>query len=388
MTALQGFRVVELAEGVAGEYCGKLLSDFGAEVIKIERPGSGSPTRSMAPLIGEGIENSGLFAYLNTNKKSVALDIGTRSGADLIAKLIASADVVIDDHDTAWQERFGLTPGEVETKYPSVVFCAITPFGQGAPAEWANAKSINIFHASGWGFHTPSAPDRSKPPLKGPGRFLCDYEGALDAALCIVSSLYWRKHSGQGQAIDVSQFEVMVSRTDCVLGRMIAGEVDVPNDRAAYDMGGPHGFFRCKNGFIYLTLINRNHWKGLRALLGDPEWMKDFEENWLEFNATAELVAKCRINFAEWIATADKDEVAERAQKLSVPLVPVNNAADLHRSPQFAHREFFQRLNHPVLGEALYPTVSYKLSATPVKLLTPAPQLGQHTADIVERAKG
>jgi crotonobetainyl-CoA:carnitine CoA-transferase CaiB-like acyl-CoA transferase len=174
MTALRGFRVVELAEGVSGEYCGKLLSDFGAEIIKIERPDSGSPTRAMTLHTEGGVESSGLFAYLNTNKKSVVLDIGTESGAGLIAKLIASADVVIDDHNADWQQRFGLTPDEVEAKYPSVVFCSITPFGQGAPREWANAKSINVFHASGWGYHTPSAPDRSKPPLKGPGRFVFD----------------------------------------------------------------------------------------------------------------------------------------------------------------------------------------------------------------------
>jgi crotonobetainyl-CoA:carnitine CoA-transferase CaiB-like acyl-CoA transferase len=200
-----------------------------------------------------------------------------------------------------------------------------------------------------------------------------------------VSSLYWRKQSGQGQAIDVSQFEVMVSRTDCVVGRMISGEVEVTNDRGAYDMGGPHGFFPCKNGFVYITMMNRNHWKGLRTLLGDPEWMRRFDENWLEFNAIPELVAECRARFAEWVLTEDKDDVAERAQRLNVPLVPVNNAADLQRSPQFAFREYFQRLKHPVLGEALYPTVPYKLSATPAKLVTSAPALGQHTADVLDR---
>jgi crotonobetainyl-CoA:carnitine CoA-transferase CaiB-like acyl-CoA transferase len=387
MTALQGFRVVELAEGVAGEYCGKLLSDFGAEVIKIERPGSGSPTRAMAPLTGEGVENSGLFAYLNTNKKSVALDIATGHGAALTAKLIAAADVVIDDHDAAWQGRFGLTSDEVEKKYPYVVFCAITPFGRNAPSEWANAKSLNVFHASGWGYHTPSAPDRSMPPLKGPGRFICDYESALDAALCIVASIYWRKRSGKGQSIDVSQLEVMVSRADCVVGRMIAGEVEVSEDRASYDMGGPHGIFRCKNGFVYVTLMNRQHWKGLGNLLGDPEWMKGFDENWLEFNATPDLVAECRARFAEWVSTADKDEISEKAQRLNVPLVPVNNAADLQRSPQFAYREFFQRLKHPALGEIVYPTVPYKLSVTPAKLMTPAPQLDAHRAEILAQQK-
>ncbi|MGB8366683.1 MAG: CoA transferase [Rhizomicrobium sp.] len=385
MTVLQGFRIVELAEGVAGEYCGKLLADFGAELIKVERPGCGSPTRSMAPIVGRDaeVENSGLFAYLNTNKKSVALDLASKTGVDDLHKLLSSADAVIDDHDQGWLKSVRLAPDEIERDYPSMVFCSITPFGRGAPSDWRNAKSINIFNASGWGYHTPSSSDRSKPPLKGPGRFLVDYEAALDAAICVVSSLYWRRRSKQGQFIDVSQLEVMASRADIVLGRMIAGDDPANNERTAYDGGGPHAFFPCNDGTVYLYMTTKKHWAGLRTLMGDPEWATHFAEDWLEFGATASAVAACRAGFAAWVRSMNKDEVSEKAQRLGVPLVSVNDASDLHRSPQFLFREFFQRLNHPVLGEALYPTVPYKLSATPAKLTNPAPLLGQHTAAVL-----
>ncbi|TAK98460.1 MAG: CoA transferase [Rhodospirillaceae bacterium] len=386
MTALRGFRVVEIAEGVAGEYCGKLLADFGAELIKVERPGTGSPTRSMAPIVGSdaGPENSGLFAYLNTNKKSVVLDLASKAGLDTLHKLIATADVVIDDHDEDWLKNVGLTPAQAEHDHPSVIFCSITPFGHGAPAAWRNAKSINVFNASGWGYHSPTAADPSKPPLKGAGRFMADYEGAIDAALCIVSSLYWRTHSNQGQFVDISQMEVLVSRADCVVGRMITGEAEANDLRTAYDMGGPHGFFRCADGFVYLMVTNRKHWLGLCKLMGNPEWSKSFDENWLEFGATLEKVVEFRKHFAAWLLAAKKDEVSETAQRLDVPLVPVNNATDVQRSPQFVFREYFQRVTHPVLGEALYPTVPYKMSATPVKITSPAPLLGAHTATILD----
>src|ERR1700736_6561571 len=153
MSALTGIRVVELAESVAGEYCGKLLADFGAEVIKVEAPGRGSRTR--ASFSGTpGL----LFAYLNTNKRSVALDVAQD---DRVHEIIGAADAVIEDRATDWSER-----------HPGVVFCSITPFGQGAAAEFDNAKSINVFHASGWGYHTPSHADPALPPLQGPGRFL------------------------------------------------------------------------------------------------------------------------------------------------------------------------------------------------------------------------
>ena len=122
MSALCGIRIVELAESVAAEYCGKPLSDFGADVIKIERRGRGSPTRAMAPLVGEGsgTERSGLFAYLNTNKKSVVLDVA--HDHDTLDALIATAHAVIDDH---------ASPTDLPSRHCDVVFCSITPFGKG-----------------------------------------------------------------------------------------------------------------------------------------------------------------------------------------------------------------------------------------------------------------
>ena len=192
MSALKRIRIVELAEAVAGEYCGKLLADFGADVVKIERPETGSPTRSMAPIVrGDvGCEGSALFAYLNTNKHSVALDVTSPDGIATLHRIVATADAVIDDHAPPWAQAIGMSGAELRHRYPSVVFCSITPYGQGAPPEFRNTKSINVFHSSGWGYHTPSHADPAKPPLKGPGRFLADYEAGLDAALCVASSLF------------------------------------------------------------------------------------------------------------------------------------------------------------------------------------------------------
>jgi crotonobetainyl-CoA:carnitine CoA-transferase CaiB-like acyl-CoA transferase len=388
MSALRGFRIVELAESAAGEYCGKLLADFGAELIKVERPGEGSPTRAMAPFArnAEGPENSGLFAYLNTNKQSVTLDLDGPAGRASLQSLIASADVVIDDHDEDWLRHLGLSPEDAQRAHPSVIFCSITPFGHGAPREWWNAKSLNVFHRSGWGYHTPTEADCSKPPLKGPGRFLVDYEGALDAALCIVSSLFWRGRGGQGQFIDIAQQDVMASRADIVLGRMLAGNDAASAARTDYDGGGPHAYYRCNDGHVFLYMTSRKHWRGLCTLLGEPEWIMRFDQDWLEFGATPEAIAEFRPQFAAWIWNLNKDDVSEKAQRLGVPLVPVNSASDLQRSPQFAFRRFFQSLKHPVLGEALYPTVPYGLSASPAALATPAPLLGAHTQEILGRA--
>jgi crotonobetainyl-CoA:carnitine CoA-transferase CaiB-like acyl-CoA transferase len=374
MSALTGFRVVELAESVAGEYCGKLLADFGAEVIKIEAPLCGSPTRAMAPILGVGCEASALFAYLNTNKKSVVLDVTSAADVERLHMLIGTADAVIEDRATDWSER-----------HPDVVVCSITPFGQGAPAEFENAKSINVFHASGWGYHTPSHADPAQPPLQGPGRFLADYEAGLEAALCVASSLFGRLHTGQGEFIDISQHAVLVSRADCIVGRFITGEVPAEGERGDYDQQGPAAFFRCADGFVYLYMTSRAHWLGVKALMGYPEWLDAFDDDWLEFSVTPEKVAAFQRGFAVWVADLAKETAADQAQRLGVPLVPVNGAADLHQSPQYRHRGFFQQVSHPVLGDAAYPTVPYTLSASPAEITTAAPTLGQHTAAVLDR---
>jgi crotonobetainyl-CoA:carnitine CoA-transferase CaiB-like acyl-CoA transferase len=265
-----------------------------------------------------------------------------------------------------------------------VVFCSITPYGGGAPPEFQNAKSFNVFNSSGWGYHTPSHADPAKPPLKGPGRFLADYEAGLDAALCLAASLFWHLHSGRGEFIDVSQQAVLASRADCVLGRFITGEVAPENTRDDYDQQGPASFFACADGFVYLYMTSRNHWMGLKKLMGQPEWLDAFDDDWLEFSVTPEKVVTFQNGFAKWVAGLTKDAAAEEAQRMGVPLVPVKSAADLKNSPQYHHRGFFQHVTHPVLGTAAYPTVPYLMSASPARITSAAPTLGQHTAEIAD----
>lgn len=381
MHALGAFKILELAEGVSGEYCGKLLGDFGAEIIKIEKPGTGSPTRRLAPLSNKGasLEHSGLFAYLNTNKSSVALDITSAAGAEALRQLLSRVDVVIDDHAPGWLKSIGLDPDTFQAAYPKLVVCSITAYGQEPSEDRIYAEDLNVFHASGWGFHTPSGAAEDTPPLNGPGRFLPSYEAAIDAALCISACLYERERSGQGQFIDIAKQAVLTSRIDYVLGQMVAGDMDVTPARTGLDLFGPAGIFYARDGFVYIWISTPTHWGALRTLLGDPAWMREFPERWLEWECTPERVALCRHYLSEWLKTEFKNEVSEKAQKAGLTLVPVNSAQDLQASPQYQHRKFFQKATHPVLGRIAYPGVPYKMSATPAAIRTPAPLLGQHT---------
>lgn len=379
MSALSGIRILELAEDVSGEYCGKLLGDFGAEVLKLERPGTGSPNRHRGPYAAQGGtgENSGLFAYLNTNKRSCTLELTQPAGRALLHRLLERVDVVIDDHPSGWLAAAGLDPAAFQGHWPRLILCSITAFGQTPPDDRLHAEDLTVFHASGWGYHTPSQADERRPPLKGPGRFLPSYEAALDAALCIVAALYDREATGAGRFIDVSRQQVLASRIDYVLGQMVAGDMDVSTRRTAFDLFGPASIFACRDGFAYIWMSTPSHWEALAKLLDHPQWMQAFPDRWLERECTAERVAEVRRHIGAWLLTQNKHEAAHKAQELGLTLVAVNNPSDLEASPQYRHRGFFSPLNHPAQGPTRYPTVPYKLSLTPAKLHSPAPRLGE-----------
>jgi crotonobetainyl-CoA:carnitine CoA-transferase CaiB-like acyl-CoA transferase len=201
--------------------------------------------------------------------------------------------------------------------------------------------------------------------------------------MCIVAALYEREVSRHGRFIDISKQEVLASRVDYVLGQMVAGDMEVSARRTAFDLSGPAGIFPCRDGYAYIWMSAPAHWDALGKLLGHPAWMSSFPDRWLELECTPERVTQCRQHVAEWLRTQEKHEAAAAAQKLGLTLVAVNDARDLQSSPQYAFRNFFTEVSHPVLGTALYPTVPYKLSATPAKIETPAPLLGQHTADVL-----
>lgn len=381
MNALSGIRVVDLSERPAGEYCARLLADFGAEVVKIERPGEGSPTRRLGPFAPAGGESI-LFSYLNSNKSSLELDLDTEPGIREMHSLLAHVDIVIDDHPGPWLRARGLDGDAAASDYPALVLCQITPYGSGAPDQWLPAQSLNVFHQSGWGYHTPGDAAPDQPPLQAAGRFLVEYEAGLDAALCAAAALLRQLETGCGEFIDLAEREVMISRADTVLGRNLAGEEAPSDQRDAFEMGGPAASFACRDGYLFLFMTTAHHWRALGELMGHPAWMQDFPENWLEFGLSDERIARFRENFARWIADKDKEETYQAAQQLGIPFAPLNHAEDVLASVQFRHRGFFQPLQLSGGREVGFPAAPYRMSATPVEIRYDAPKRGELRCDI------
>lgn len=376
--ALNGLRIIELAESVAGEYCGKLLAALGADVIKVERPTTGSPTRTLAPH-APGVaapESSAMFAYLNLGKSSISLDLERESAA--LATLLAGADGLIDDHNQGWLERLGVDPSMLANDLPYLVVSSITPFGYGAADAPNNVVDMSLFHASGWGYHTPSASDPQRPPLSGPGPHLASFEAGLDAALAMTAGLLSLEQVGQGQFIDVSMQAVLVSRNDYVIAQMVAGDMPVGDDRHAFDLSGPAGIFECRQGFVYLWMSSPQHWQALGELMGQPAWMLEFPERWLEQACTPERVTLCRQHLSAWLRGEDRNDISAKAQSLGLTMVPVNDPADLVASEQYQHRGYFQHSEHIALTSDRVPGHPFQLSTTPVVSGGRAPLLGQH----------
>jgi crotonobetainyl-CoA:carnitine CoA-transferase CaiB-like acyl-CoA transferase len=378
MGALQGLRVVELAEHVSGEYCGRLLAALGADVVKIE-PLAGSKTRQLAPFATsssdvDNVERSAFSAYLNAGKQSVCVDI--ESSPEIVHALLENADIVIDDHEPGWLGALNLSPETRGTHYPELVVCSITPFGYTAPP--AATTELTIFHASGWGYHTPSGANADLPPLSGAGRFMVAYEAGIDAALTAAAAAVARNQHLEGQFIDISMQAVMVSRNDYVVAQMVAGELPVGDDRHAFDLAGPAGIFACATGFVYIWMSSPQHWQALGELMDHPSWMEDFPPRWLELECTAERVAECRKHLGAWLAQKEPNGVSASAQHLGLTMVPVNAPADLIESEQYAFRQFFTAIDHPALTTTYAPGEPFRLSKTPVSQKRVAPRLGAH----------
>ena len=204
-SALAGIRAIELAQGVAGPYCGKLLADAGAEVIKVEPPEAGDHSRNLGPFPDDipDREKSGLYLHLNTNKKSVSLDVGTASGRTILKRLLAKADILIESFPPGHMAGLGLGYDDLKEELPNLIYCSVTPFGQTGPYRDYQANNVALMALCGL-MYVSGDPDRE--PL-ATGGYPADYFAALDAWVAILAALAFREREGGGQHIDVSMLE-------------------------------------------------------------------------------------------------------------------------------------------------------------------------------------
>jgi crotonobetainyl-CoA:carnitine CoA-transferase CaiB-like acyl-CoA transferase len=379
-------RIIELADFIAGPYCGKLLADFGADVIKIERPGRGDDARFAGPFKDDvpNPEASGTFLYLNTDKRSVELDIETEHGRDLLRELLRTADVLIEDKMPGELEKLGLGYDELHELNPNLVVTSITPFGQVGPYKNYKAYHLNLYHASGQGYMLPMwAINLDVPPCQGPG-YLGLFDGGMAGATATLAALFWRDAGGTGQHIDVSIQHAMMTLERSQLRRFVDAGVS-PNRTGKGRL--LESLVECSDGeFAVVILSSQQQWEGLWRAMGEPLW--GMEPPFDTQQGRSDNYAELRERLNAWARTVTQDELFHSIQREGSAAAPILTAEGVFKLEQFRGRGHFVTIDHPVAGPLEYIAQPTRPSNVDLPPKRPAPLLGEHTDEVLAGLSG
>jgi crotonobetainyl-CoA:carnitine CoA-transferase CaiB-like acyl-CoA transferase len=351
------------------------MADLGAEVIKIEPPAVGDAMRARGPFVHDSPdpELSGLFLHLNTNKLGVTLDINTATGRDILSKMLAESDVLVEDGPPGAMQALGFSYDDLEPVNPRLVMTSITPFGQTGPYRDYKAYEINSCHAGGEGYLLPLHSDRPDSEPVKPGGIVGDSICGLSACLATLSATFLAAATGIGQHIDVSKQDVLMSLVQnhvCTFANL--GELHT-RVRTGFLLVLP---LECKDGHIMITIVTDREWHGLLETMGNPPWASD--ERFASWAGRHWWSPEINPKIQEWARQFGKEELFHRLQKNNVAAVPVATAEDLAKSSQLRERGFFTDIDHPHAGPVTYPTAAYRSATTPWMGIRSAPLLGQH----------
>ncbi len=377
--ALSGVRVLDLTHYVAGPYCTKILADYGADVIKVERPSLGDGARGMGPFPDDKPhpESSGLFLYLNTNKKSITLNLKSVTGVGILKELVKQADVVVENFSPRVMPGLGLDYETLKKISPSLVMVSISNFGQTGPYRDCRATDLTIWGLSGI-LYELGEPDRE--PLKM-GSNVAEYVAGVYGALAALSALYHRDETGVGQHVDVSMLEAFhTMQPSMTLVFSMAGFI-----RKRAGIHFPWGILPCEDGYVGFYLPTQTHWESLCTLLGMPELRDkpEYETPMMREERRDEITSI----IVSWLRGKRMEDVFHAAQELRLPLTVVPNTEQIFDMPQHKARGYFVDIDHPVVGKLTYPGAPFKLGETPWQARR-APVLGEHNEEVYSRRLG
>jgi CoA:oxalate CoA-transferase len=381
--ALSGVKVLDLSWHITGPYCTKLLADYGADVIKVERPGKGDPTRTMGPFFKDdpNPEKSGLFLHLNTNKKGITLNLKSATGKKILKRLVADTDILVESFRPQVMPSLGLDYQTLEKINPGLVMVSISSFGQTGPYRDFKASEIVEYAMGGEMYSTGIA---GREPLKLGGNVI-QYQAGTVAAVATLGAFYAAEDQGVGQYVDISIMETQAGSADrrimYILSYIMAGVLTTrwpPPREAVRMLIMPQGVYPCKDGFVN-TLSLPQWWSRYIEALGMPELKDDprFQniysaEAGMEFDAI----------WYSWLADHTKQELFDIFIKSKIASAPVNSPEDLLNYTQLKARKYFVEVDHPATGKVSYPGAPFKMSETSWKIRRPAPLLGQHNEEV------
>jgi crotonobetainyl-CoA:carnitine CoA-transferase CaiB-like acyl-CoA transferase len=361
--------VVDFSQGVAGPYCTRLLAMMGAEVIKVENPFEGDWARHKGPFARgcPGLENSLLFAYLNSNKRSLALDASSKFGRQTIRKLLDSAALVVmdggsDDNPGSW-----ITFEERQSQWARLVVTSISPFATDSAFAKYRATELNLYALGGL---MSLVGGIGRPPLKA-GGYQAQYMAGLQACAYALCGLWGVRATGEGCWIDVSIHEasakIFQHTSEFTAGTTSSESPDEVREYSNF-------VHRCKDGHVTVTLYYFQI-KALAELLGDSSLASD--PRFSTEVAFSENQRALREKIDVWLRDKSSDEVQTEAQKRHLLFTTVNNVRDLIESPHLRERGFFSKVDHPTIGQAEYPGAPFRSNGPLVGPIKPAPLLGE-----------
>jgi crotonobetainyl-CoA:carnitine CoA-transferase CaiB-like acyl-CoA transferase len=369
-----GLRVVDLGQEISGPYCAKLFAALGAEVIKVE-PVAGDAARRFGPFPEDlpHPERSGLFLYLNTGKQGITLNVHTTTGRDLLLRLTAQADVVIENFSPQVLRSLDLGYDILHQTNSRLILTSITPFGQSGPYRDQRASEIGIHAISG----EMSVQGQPRQPLKKGGD-MAAYLGGLNAFLGTVAALFQRQQTDQGQHVDVSLAESLTA----IIGGPIREQSNLgrpPRRKEGSGLQVPGDIYPTKDGSILTMARMGSDWRpDFADLLGDPGLVPDASAS---PEQQVEKQAEFEARFSTWLQQHTKHEVYHEAQKRRHPFGYVATAPDILDSPQLAHRRFLEQVQHPEAGLLTLMGLPFLIDGER-RPLGRAPLLGEHNEPV------
>lgn len=371
---LSDLRVLEMGQLLAGPFCGQLLADFGAEVIKIEAPGIGDPMREW----GQKVDGTGLWwPVVARNKKSIEIDLRGLDGQDLVRQLVAQSDIVVENFRPGTMERWGLGYEELSAINPRLIMIRVSGYGQTGPyAQKAGYGSVG----EAMGGLRYVVGDPSTPPSRS-GISIGDTLAATFACLGGMMALHAREHTGRGQVVDSAIYEAVLSVMECLVTDYDKAGYIRERTGAILPKIAPSNVYPTKDGIYVLIAANMDSvFARLSAAMGRPELATD--PRFATHTARGERQVELDEIISDWSSSLGREELGRLLDENGVPRGDIYRAPEMLEDAHFKARQAIVDVLHPKLGNLKMQNVAPRLSDTPGRVATPGPELGQHNDEV------
>ena len=374
-TALEGMKVLDCSQILAGPFCSMLLADMGADVVKIEKPSGGDDTRRFGPPFINS--ESAAFLAINRNKRSLVLDFKQENGVAIMKKMVKDADVIIENYRTGAMDQNGLGYEELKKINPKLIYCSISGFGRTGPYAKRGGFDLVAQGMSGLMSFTGIP---GSPPVKV-GVPMADLNAGMFATYGILTAYVNRLKTGKGQYIETSLLEAAISYTIWESSIFFAtGEVAEPLG-SAHRLSAPYQALKTSDGYINIGAPNQSNWERFCKTIGRDDLLEDIK---YQDNASR-LINRQQLadDLEKTLSKKSSQEWLKDLEKDGVPAGPIFDISEVWSNDQIKSREMDVTLEHPTAGKIRNIGLATKLSQTPGKIKTAAPLLGQHTKEIL-----